>query len=122
MQPVGERRDDAEIAPAPSERPKQFRMLLTARSEHAAVCRNDLDFQQVVDAPAETASEVAETAAEREAGHSRFGHESERCCESMELGFPVHVANDASGVDPRRAVRRICDDPFHPVHVQGYTA
>src|SRR5436309_15585972 len=119
MQPVGERRDDAEIAPAPSERPKQFRMLLTARSEHAAVCRNDLDFQQVVDAPAETASEVAETAAEREAGHSRFGHESERCRESMELGFPVHVAQDASGLDARPPGLGIYEDRLHPGHVEG---
>ena len=40
----------------------------------------------------------------------------------MELGFPVHFAKDASGLDPSRAVRRIHEDPLHPGHVEGQTA
>ena len=45
MQAVGERRHDAEIAPAPSDGPKQFRVLLIAGVDHKAVRCDDFDFE-----------------------------------------------------------------------------
>ena len=64
-----------------------------------AVGADDLGLDQVVGRPAEPAGQVAEAAAEGEAGHADLGDEPERGGQAVGLGGPVDVGQPAARPD-----------------------
>ena len=101
------RRDDAEVGAGAADRPEQVGVLVAVRRARiAAVGGDDLDRHQVVDRPAEAAGEVAEAAAERQAGDADLGEEAEHGGEPVLLRRPVDVAQQAAGSDVRGFARR----------------
>ena len=66
-----------------------------------AVGGDDLDLLEVVDRPAEAARQVAEAAAEREAGDADLGDEAEHGRQPVLLRRPVDVLEQAPGPDVR---------------------
>ena len=78
VQAEGELGDDAEPRAGAAQRPEQVGVLVAARPADLPVGGDDLDLEQVVDRPAEAAREVAEPAAERQAGDADLREEAER--------------------------------------------
>ena len=70
MRAKQEARDDAEIAPAATQRPKQVGILALARNHVAPIREHDVGFQKIVDREPMSAGQVSGAAAEREPGNS----------------------------------------------------
>ena len=66
MEPVLERRGDAEVAAAAAERPEQVGVALVGHRQDLAVRRHELASQQVVDGEPVLAHQPTEPTAERE--------------------------------------------------------
>jgi hypothetical protein len=71
VEPVLERRDDAEVPAAAPQRPEQVLVLAVARSHSAPVGGDDLGGDEVVAGKAEAAGQVAHSAAECEPADAR---------------------------------------------------
>lgn len=87
----GEAGDDTEVGARAADRPEQLGVLVAAGAEDRAVCGDDLDRLQVVDGPTEPAREVAQAAAEGQAGHAGLGDEAEHGGQAVLLCRPVDV-------------------------------
>ena len=68
MEPVLERRDDAEIAAAAADRPEEVRIALVITGDEHAVGRYHVRRDQIVAGQAVGAAQIAHAAAERETG------------------------------------------------------
>src|SRR6516162_4812045 len=66
-----EGRDDAEIAAAAAQRPKQVRVVFLARSDLPTIGGDDVGELEIVDGQTELAANPAKPAAKREAGNTR---------------------------------------------------
>jgi hypothetical protein len=88
-----------EVAAAAPQRPEQVRVTLAAGRAELAVGADDLGLDQVVGRPAEPAGQVAEAAAQGEAGHADLGDEPERGGQAVGLGGPVDVGQPAARPD-----------------------
>src|SRR5262249_14731199 len=117
-----EGRDDAEIAAAAAQRPKQVRVVFLARSDLPTVGGDDVGGDEIVDGQTELAADPAKSAAEREPGDTgsridpcwRYQPESMRV--SVELaGRPPgrHRGGAADGIDMNR---------FHQAQIDHYPA
>ena len=62
--------------------------------------------------------EIPEPAAQRQPGDPRGGDEAERGGESVQLGLPVHIAEQTAGLSPCGAGRRIDPHTAHQRHVE----
>ena len=109
-------------APAPRTPQNSSGSRVAARVTDAAVGRDDLDAEQVVDRPAEAAAEVAEPAAEREPGDADARDEAERRRQAVPLRGAIDVAERAAGTDRRGARRRVDLDGAQPRHVERQPA
>ncbi len=122
VQPEGEAGDDAEVAATAAQRPEQIRVLGPVRRPDPSVRGDDLDLFQVVGCPAEAARQVAESAAEGEAGDSGLGHEAEHRRQPVLLGRPVDVPQQAARTCVRETGGRVHGDLAHAGHVEGHPA
>jgi hypothetical protein len=106
MEPELERGHDAEVPASPSNRPEQILVLPIARDQEPSVGRDDVRRDEVVEREAAPPSEVADAAAEREAGHTRRrddppgGRQAEGVGRGIEVapgGTPSALAVEAAG-------------------------
>jgi hypothetical protein len=82
------------------------------------VGRHDLDGLHAVAGPAVPSGEIPEPAAQRKPGDPRGGDEAEWGGEPMQLGLPVHIAEQAAGLRPRAARHRVDPHTAHRRHVE----
>ena len=117
------RGDDAEVGAGAPERPEQVGVLVAAGGADLAVGGDDLDLLEVVDRPAEAARQVAEAAAERQAGDADLGDEAEHGRQPVLLRLPVDVAA-AGSPGPTCAASRSGSTVTlaHPRHVERQAA
>ena len=87
-----------------------------------AVGGDDLDLLEVVDGPAEAAHQVAEAAAQGQAGDADLGDEPEHGREPVLLGRLVDVGEQAPGSDVREPGVGVDGDLAHAGHVEGQAA
>ena len=113
VQPVLERRGDAEVAAAAAEAPEQVRMLVGAHGQDAPVGRHELDREQVVGGEAELRHQPAETAAERQAGDSRRRDRAARDGEAVELRLAVELLPEHAALRAHRPRGGIDVDALH---------
>jgi hypothetical protein len=78
-----ERRHDAEVATASTDRPEQVRVASVVDLEALSVRRHDLGGHQAIDGQADLACKDADAAAERESGNTHRGRVPEASYESM---------------------------------------
>ena len=94
----GERGDDAEVPAAAAQRPEQVAVRARAGRHERAVGEHHVGGQQVVDGEAEAPGQVADAAAERQAGHAGRREEAGRGGHAERHGRVVDVSPGASGV------------------------
>ena len=114
--------DDAEVAAAAAERPEQVGVLVAVGGADLAVRGDDLDLLEVVDRPAEAARQVAEAAAEGQAGDADLGDEAEHGRQPVLLRRPVDVLEQAPRPDVRELGVGIDRDVAHAGHVERQAA
>ena len=104
MEPVLERRHDAEAAAASAKRPEELGVLGLARGEHVPVRGDDLERDEVVRGEPVLAAQPADAAREREPGDARLRDDAERRREAV---LPASRASSSPSVTPppARAVR-----------------
>ena len=107
MQPEQERRDDAEVAAAPADRPEQVGVLVGARANALAVREHHLGFEQVVDREAALAGQVAEATAERQPAHARGADDPAGRREPVRARRGVDLAPSAAAADSHGASLRV---------------
>ena len=91
----------AEVAAAAAQPPEQIGVLASRSRGPPARRRSPRPSRHVVAGPAEAARQVAEPAAQREAGDAGRGDESQHRGEAVHLGLAVHVAQQAAGLRVR---------------------
>jgi hypothetical protein len=122
MEAERESGDDPEVAAPTPERPEEVGVLLTVGEADPAVGGDDLDLLQVVHRPSEATGQVAEPAAEREAGEARLGHESEHRRQPMLLGGLVDVLQQTPRPDVRNPGIGVDRHVAHAGHVERQAA
>ena len=100
-----ERGDDAEVPAAAAQRPEQVGVGVFAGGHEGAVGEHDVGGQQVVHGEAEAAGQVADAAAERQAGHAGGPDEAGRGGHAERHGRVVDVTPGAAGIGADGAVR-----------------
>ena len=114
-----ERGDDAEVPAAAAQRPEQVGVGVFAGGDEGAVGEHDVGGQQVIHGEAEAAGQVADAAAESQAGHAGGPDEAGRGGHAEFHGRVVDVSPGAAGigadgaagrVDGRAAQQRQVDD------------
>jgi hypothetical protein len=110
---VLERRRDAEVAAAATDRPEEVRMLGGADVPHAAVGHDELGGAEVVEGEAVLRHQPAETAAEREPRDARRAHDATGCGESMYLCLAIELLPQHAALRARRALARIDVNALH---------
>ena len=113
--------DHAEVAAAAPQRPEQLCVDLAIGGADRAVGGDDLHLVEVVDGPAEAAHQVAETAAEGQAGDADLGDESEHGRQAVPLRGAVDVLEQAAGSDMDTAGGGVDGDIAHPGQIEGQT-
>jgi hypothetical protein len=88
----------------------------------AAVGRDHVEGQDRVARPTMEAREVAEAAAERQAGDAGVRDEAENGSQAMELRLTVDVAEEATNLRAGDATRRVHPHAAHERHVEGEPA
>src|SRR5438128_940436 len=88
--------DDAEIATPAAQRPEEIRMPVFVRGDEAAVGKDDVRLDEVVDRQPERASHVPDAAAEREPAHAGRGDDPEGRCEPERLRGMVDLPEQCS--------------------------
>ena len=109
----------------PPPRSAQNRSAFSSRLARAdlAVGGDDLDLLQVVHRPAEATRQVAQAAAERQAGDADLGDEAEPTGgQSVRLCRPVDVPEQTARADVREPRVRVDGDVAHARHVERQTA
>ncbi len=99
--------DDAEVPAAAAQRPEQVGVVVFAGGDERAVGQHHVGGQEVVDGQAEPAGQVADAAAERQAGHAGGGQEPGRGGHAERDGRVVDVSPGASGVDAHGVILRV---------------
>ena len=117
-----ERRDHAEVAATPADRPEQVRVRVRRRRPHLPVGAHHLGGQQVVDRHPVLAADPSLPAPEREPGDAGVGHDAARSDEPEGLGLVVHVADQRSTLDAHRPSLRVDVDAVHPGKVEEQAA
>src|SRR5260370_25616682 len=87
-----EARDDTEVAAAATQPPEEVRVLLFARGDEAAVRKDNVRLDEIVDRKPELAGHVTDTAAERETADAGCRDDPERCGERERLRGVVDLA------------------------------
>ncbi len=122
MQPEEERRHDAEVAAAASQRPEEIRVLVGAGGDEAAVREDDIRREQVIDGQPVLAGQVPDAAAERQAADAGAGHGSRRDRQPEGVGGVVHVGPGGAALDARRAGDRVDAHALHAPEVEHEAA
>ena len=122
MQAEREPGDDAEVGAGAANRPEQVGVLVAVGDADLAVRGDDLDLLEVVDRPAEATRQVAETAAERQAGDADLGDEAEHGRQPVLLRRPVDVLEQTPRADVRELGLGIDGDVAHAGHVERQAA
>ena len=110
VEPVLERGDDAEVAAAAAQRPEQVGVLVGRRAHDLALGGDHVHRDHVVAGPAVAARQVAEAAADGEAGDAGGGDEAEHGRQPVHLRLAVQIAQRAAGLRAADALRRIDPD------------
>ena len=110
------------IAAGAADRPEEIGVLVAAGGADLAVRGDDLDLLEVVDRPAEAARQIAEPAAEGEAGDADLGDEAEHRREPVLLRRPVDVLEQTPRPDVGELGVGIDGDCAHPRHVERQAA
>ena len=87
-----EARHHAEVAAAAANRPEQIGMLALAGGHDAAIGKDDVGFEQVVDRQPVLAREIAGSAAKRQAGDARRRDDAEGNGEAEGMSRVIDVA------------------------------
>ena len=108
---------DPEVGAGPAEPPEEVLVLLVARPDLAAVGRDELDPEQVVDRVTVLALEPTHAPSERQTGDPGVGHDADRADEPDRLGLPVELAEERATVHPGRALGGVDPHAVHPRQV-----
>ena len=106
VQPVFERRHDAEVAAATAQAPEEVRILLVVRLQQSTVRGDDIRGEHVVACETEMAPDAAEPAAEREPASARVRHRARGRDESERPRLAIEVAEQRCRPRRARYVRR----------------
>src|SRR5205807_282496 len=101
------------VPAAAAKGPEQVLVLLVAGDDRPAVGGDDVDRQQVVEREAEAAGQVADAAAQGEAGDSRGRHDAARRGQAVGVGGVVEVAPGAAALGAGGLRVRVDADAFH---------
>src|SRR5204863_7998218 len=102
MEGVFERGDDAEVAASPAQGPEEVLVLLLTGEHDLAVGRDDLGGQQVVAGEAVLPREVADAAAQREAGDAGRADNAAGRGQPLDVGGVVEARPRAAAAGARR--------------------
>ena len=94
---------DAEVGAGPAQAPEQFRVLVAAGRDVAAVGGHQLDRAKVVDGQAEPPLKPAHAATQRQAGDAGVADHADRAYQAVRLRRLVELAQQRAAVCPRRA-------------------
>ncbi len=117
MKPVFERRDDAEVAAAPSESPEQLRILDLARADDRPVGRHEVSGDQVVAGEPEASLEPAAAAADGEARYPRVRDAPAGDRQAEGLSLTIELAPVQTCLGKSRGRLGIHSDPLHRADV-----
>ncbi len=106
-----------EVAGAALECPQQVGVLVGVGHDGPAIRGHDLGTDEVVTGQSVAASEIADAAAERQAGHSRGRDDAARGGQAVLVGRGVEVAPGGSTLHPRGALCGVHADAPHPGQV-----
>jgi hypothetical protein len=110
---VGERRRDAEVAPASAKRPEKIGVRSGVDLEHLAVRRHELDCEQVVRGEPVLAHQPAEAAAEGVAGDAGRRDQASGHSQAVLGSGGVQLSPDHAALGRGGCVVGIDCDPFH---------
>ena len=121
VEAVRERRRDAEVPTAAAKRPEEIGMARVVDVEDVALCRHQLDREQVVRGEAVLGHQPAEPTAERVARDTRPGHGPSGHCEPVLGGRLVQFSPEDAALDLGGRLIGIDHDPFHLGEVDHHT-
>ena len=122
VQPVRERRRDAEVPAAAAQRPEEIRVRRSVDVEDVALCGDELDREQVVRREPVLRHQPAEAAAERVAGDPRPRDRASGDRETVPRGGVVQLAPEHAALGCRSRPGRIDGDRLHPGEVDHHAA
>ena len=102
--------DDAEVAAAAPDGPKQLRILVRRGSQDPAVGDDNLRRNEVVDSQAELAGKPTHAATQGQPTHTGVADKTGGCCQPVSLGGGVHVGQQCTATDSGASARRINGD------------
>ena len=117
-----EGRDDAEIAAAAAQRPKQIRVVLLARFNPTTIGGDDVGGHEIVDGQTELAANPAKSTAEREAGNTCGRIDPSRRYQSEGLRLTVKFTKRHAGRHSRCAADGIDLNRFHQAQIEYHPA
>src|SRR6185295_17150871 len=117
MQLERELRDDAEVATAAAERPEELGILSLASGNNSPVRGDEVRFKQIVEREPERRAQMAETPAERQAGHAGVAEGPSRRRETVNLTRRIKVVPERTAAAGRRPLLRVDDDLAHEPQV-----
>ena len=100
--------------------PEQVRVLVVTCRHDLAVSRHDARGAEVVYGRAEPARQPPDSAAQREARHTRVSDDPGRCCAAESLGRRVEVPEECTCLDARDPRERIDVRPAHRREVDDH--
>src|SRR5262245_13020383 len=113
MQPVLERRRDAEVSAAASKPPEQLGLDVRIRAYDLRVRGDQVDGQEVVDGQAEPPHQVTEPAAERKAGDACVADDATGRGEPKPLSGSIEFAPQETARGAHGACAWVDPDCFH---------
>src|SRR6266536_4438216 len=119
MQPERELDDDAEVPPAPAQRPEELGVFVLAGGDDAAVGGDDFRGQQVVERQTVRRAQMADAAAERQAGDARVAESPSGRREPVPLTGRIEILPERAAAAGCRARPGIDDDVAHETQVDG---
>ncbi len=117
MRPEHERRNDAEVAATAADRPVEILVLLGAGGDRAPVGQHHVGGQQVVDGEAVLPGQVADAAAQRQAGDPCGGDGAGGNRQAVGVRRRVHIVPGAAAAHPDRPGAGVDGDVVHPREV-----
>jgi hypothetical protein len=105
MELIFKRSNDAKVATAAPQPPKQVGMLGFADVAEIAICRDQIGGDQVVGGQAISTRQMTPSAAEREPGNAGSRYLSSRCGQTEGLGFAIEFTPRRTGFCTCRALR-----------------
>jgi hypothetical protein len=113
MEPILERRDDAEVAAPAPQRPEEIGVLRRAGLLELAVGRHHVGGDQVVDGEPVLAHQPAQAAAQRQPADPRVGDGAAGRGEPERLRLMIELAPEHAALRPGRAGGRVHVDALH---------